>query len=124
MNTTTNTSHATSSRPAPQHGDRAADLIFDIEVCPVAGGAWVYPACYDDLHLARRRAHSLEHGFGIPFTVDLLGVTGEPWSVASRSVAVSMPGYYAFTTHDPRPHVVLLPVIAPSGAPSGAEGGQ
>jgi hypothetical protein len=93
---------AASQRPAPQHGDRAADLVYDEQANPAAyGGIWIYPACYDDFYLARRRAHSLSQSFGVPFRVDLFGARGDCGEV-TPSVAISEPGYYAFTVHDPR----------------------
>lgn len=103
-----------SASKAPIHGERAADLVYDtLAACgrtrssDVAGGIWIYPACYDDFSLARRRAHSLSVGFGVQFTVDLFGASG-PDGDLSPSVGVSEPGYYAFTREDPRPHVVFL----------------
>ena len=103
-------------RPAPQHGEHAADLIFDTEagsrfnnaVDGVGGGAWIYPAAYDDFWLCRRRAASLARGFGIPFSIALFGVDGGPGDEMAPSVAVSMPGYYAYTLADPRPRVIVI----------------
>jgi len=97
-------------RPAPRHGDHAADLIYDMQADRRRGGIWIYPACYDDFHLAKRRAHSLSRGFGINFKVDLFGAAGEPGEV-TPSVAVAEPGYYAYTVEDPRPRVVYLPAV-------------
>lgn len=117
-------------RPAPYHGERAADLIYDT----TAGrrfrsaadgddgdGAWIYPASYDDFWLARRRAESLARGWGLPFSIDLFGfgfargaaggADGEPGEVTT-SAAVSEPGYYAYTLADPRPHVIVIAVRA------------
>ena len=99
---------------APAHGDRAADLIYDEQASPhyasLYGGIWIYTACYDVLTLARRRAHSLSQGFGVPFQVDLFGAAG-PTGELTTSAAVSEPGYYAFTRRDPRPALVLLPAV-------------
>jgi hypothetical protein len=102
-----------SSKP-PVQGERAADLVYDMQAArgrtrqsDAAGGIWIYPACYTDFSLARRRAHSLSVGFGILFTVDLFGASG-PDGDLSPSVGVSEPGYYAFTREDPRPHVLYL----------------
>lgn len=97
-------------QPQPQHGDRAADLIYDALADRRRGGLWIYPACYDDFHLARRRAHSLSQGFGIPFKVDLFGAAG-PAGEVTPTIAVAEPGYYAFTEEDPRPRVVYLPAV-------------
>lgn len=101
-------------RPAPRHGQRAADLIYDEQASPhyasLYGGIWIYPACYDDMTLARRRAQSLSAGFGAPFQVDLFGASG-PCGELTTSEAIYEPGYYAFTTHDPRPRLVALPAV-------------
>lgn len=100
----------TAPRP-PAHGDHAADLVFDTRASVAyPAGIWIYPACYDDFSLARRRAHSLSQGFGVPFQVDLFGAAG-PTGELTTSAAVSEPGYYAFTRRDPRPALVLLPAV-------------
>ncbi|HEY7849404.1 MAG TPA: hypothetical protein VIC27_05025 [Ktedonobacterales bacterium] len=102
---------------ATRDGERAADLVYDTQAARQRSasysdedgreGVWVYPACYDDFRLARRRAHSLSLGFGIPFAVDLFGAGG-PYGDLTASAGISEPGYYAFTTHDPRPRVVRI----------------
>lgn len=95
-------------RPAPRHGDRAADLIFDMRASPARGrGLWIYPACYDTYPLTLRRVQSLQRSFGIPFKVGLFGAAGRAGEV-TPSVAVSEPGFYAYTEEDPRPHVVHI----------------
>lgn len=95
----------------PAHGDHAADLIFDTQASVAyPDGIWIYPACYDDFFLARRRAHSLSQGFGVPFQVDLFGAAG-PCGELTTSAAVYAPGYYAFTRRDPRPYLILLPTV-------------
>ena len=102
---------ASAAMPAPQHGERAADLIFDCAASPFyAEGIWIYPACYDAFTLARRRAHSLSCGFGVPFQVDLFGASG-PCGELTTSEAIYEPGYYAFTPHDPRPQLIPLPAV-------------
>ena len=105
------TPHEPDPRSEPRHGDCAADLIYDGQASPdFHGPIWIYPACYDDFTLARRRAHSLSVGFGVPFQVDLFGASGlAPFGgELTTSAAIYEPGYYAFTTHDPRPRVLYL----------------
>ena len=98
-------------QPAPAHGDHAADLVFDTHASVAyPDGIWMYPACYDDFYLARRRAHSLSQGFGVPFQVDLFGAAGECGELTT-SAAVYAPGYYPFTRRDPRPYLILLPAV-------------
>jgi hypothetical protein len=93
----------------PTHGDHAADLVYDEQANSAAyGGIWIYPACYDDFYLARRRAHSLSQSFGVPFRVDLFGARGDCGEV-TPSVAISEPGYYAFTSADPRRRLIRIP---------------
>ncbi|HEY7974923.1 MAG TPA: hypothetical protein VID72_06245 [Ktedonobacterales bacterium] len=92
----------------PTHGDHAADLVYDEQADPRRGGIWIYPACYDDFYLARRRAHSLSQSFGVPFRVDLFGARGDCGEV-TPSVAISEPGYYAFTSADPRRRLIRIP---------------
>lgn len=98
--------------PAPRHGEHAADLIFDTAAGrrygQASGGAWIYPACYDDIWLCRRRAESLARGFSLPFAIDLFGADGDADDALTPSVAVSMPGYYAYTLEDPRPRVIVI----------------
>lgn len=105
-------------REAPRHGEHAADLIYDTEADTRRGGLWLYPACYDDFSIARQRAHSLSTAFHIPFAVDLFGAAGRAGAL-TPSVAVDVPGYYAYTLADPRPHVVYIG--ADEGAEIGAE---
>lgn len=95
----------------PTHGEHAADLVYDEQADPRRGGVWIYPACYDDFSLARRRAHSLSQSFGVAFRVDLFGARGD-CGEETPSVAVSEPGYYAFTVHDPRPRLIRVPRVS------------
>ncbi|HEX8729746.1 MAG TPA: hypothetical protein VF739_14035 [Ktedonobacterales bacterium] len=105
-------------RPAPYHGERAADLIYDTQagarfISAVEGGergAWIYPACYDEYWLAKRRAASLARGWGLRFAVGLFGADGDAGEV-TPSIAVAEPGYYAYTLADPRPRVIIIVAV-------------